>query len=495
MESILQALLAALSPSNLLMALLGTAGGIIIGAIPGLSANMGVALLVPFTFVMEPETGLIMLGGIYVGAIYGGSIAAILINAPGTPSAAATTFDGYPMAQKGEARLALGTATLSSAIGGIFSVIVLALFAPFLAKQALRFGPPEYFALAFFGLTIIVSLSENNMIKGLISGVFGLLLATIGMDPVEGAMRFTYGNINLISGIALVPLLIGLFSICEAFMLGTTKVSKGSLAEIKGRLLPNREEIKRNMGNFTVSSIIGTIVGILPGAGASVASFVAYNEAKRMSKRSHEFGTGIVDGIVASETSNNACVGGSLVPLLTLGIPGNAVSALFIGALLIHGLKPGPDLFSGANEKIMTVFFFGLFIANVLMLILGLAGAGLFAKVLFLPQPILATYILVLCVSGSFAINNNMFDVGVMFLFGLAGLLFKLLKIPASPAVLGIILGPMAETGLRQSLLMSNGNPLILFTRPISFFFIAVGVASMAAPLLRNYKNNKKANA
>lgn len=494
MGDLLQALLASVSPYNLLVCALGVIGGIIVGAIPGLTANLGVALLVPFTFAMEPETGLIMLGGIYTGAIYGGSISAILINAPGTPSAAATTFDGYPMGQRGEARLAIGTATLSSAIGGIFSVIVLAFFAPFLAKQALRFGPPEYFALAFFGLTIIISLSEDNLIKGLISGVFGLLIATIGMDPVEGVMRFTFRNINLISGIALVPLLIGLFSICEAFLLGKSKTTQKDLNEIKGRLLPNKEEMKRNAGNFTISSIIGTAIGILPGAGASVAAFVAYNEAKRRSKHPEKFGTGIIDGIIASETSNNACVGGSLVPLLTLGIPGNAVSALFLGALLIQGLRPGPDLFSGNNAKIMWIFFAGLFVAQLLMLLFGLFGAGYFAKVLFLPKPILISYILVLCVTGAFAINNNIFDVGVMFVFGMIGLLYKLLKIPASPTVLAIILGPMAETGLRQSLMMSNGDATIFFTRPLSLLFIVIGVASIILPLVRKKKNSNLAD-
>lgn len=478
------------APLNFLIIVAGCVFGIVIGAIPGLTSTMGVALMVPVTFAMEPSTGLMLLGSVYCSSVYGGSISAILLNTPGTPAGAATVLDGHQMTLKGQSKQALGISAISSCIGGVFSAIVLATMAPWLAKQALRFGPPEYFALAVFGLTIISSLAGKNPYKGLLAGVLGLLLATVGMDPVHGIDRFSFGSTELMDGFNLIPVLIGLFSVSQAFVLMTSgKVTMDAVfAAVKGRFIPPMSEMIRLAPNFLRSSIIGTVIGIIPGVGSDPAAFIAYNEAMRWSKHPEKFGTGILDGVVAPETSNNAVTGGSLVPLLTLGIPGNAVSAVFLGGLLIHGLRPGPMLFE-QNGDILYALFFSLFITNILFMLIGIAGTRVFMKVLKIPPVILGVMIMVLSIIGSYAIHNNLFDVWVMFAFGFMGYIFRLYGIPLAPVVLAIILGPMAEQSFRQGMLMSQGDPMIFFSRPISLTFLLIAAGSFVAPFLRKNKH------
>lgn len=481
-EILLQSAAKAFSPSTLFACLLGTVGGITIGALPGLTATMGVGLLIPFTFGMDPVSALVMLAAIYCSAIYGGSISAILINTPGTPSAAATTFDGYPLAQKGQGGKAIAVATVGSFCGGILSAFALILIAPVLARIALQFGPPEYFALAVFGLSIICTLTTKNMLKGLIAGVVGLLIGCIGMDPVTGVERFTFGRVELLWGISFIPALIGLFSFSQALVLAENcfKSSGGLRETITGTVAVTWQEFKDMLATILRSSGIGTVIGAIPGAGGEIAAFIAYNEAKRFSKRREEFGTGVLEGVVAAETANNAVTGGALIPLLTLGIPGDAVTAIMLGGLLIQGLQPGPELFT-KNAHIVYPFLIGLIIANVLLLVIGLAGARMFAKVLDMPDRVLIPVIIGLSIVGSYAINQSMFDVALMLILGFLGYLMRKTDFDASPVVLGIILGPMAERNLRRTMLMYGGSAAPLLKRPIAVGLIVVSVISVVS--------------
>lgn len=475
------------SVSSIFTIFLGVVGGIIIGALPGLTATMAVALLIPITFGMDPAQGLALMGGVYSGAMYGGSISAILLHTPGTPAAAATAFDGYPMAQKGEGGKALAVSVIASFVGGIVSTFALLFISPILATVALSFGPPEYFLLAILGLTTIVTLTSENLAKGLASGIIGLLLATIGTDPITGYSRFTFGSTNLLGGIPFMPTLIGLFSLTQVLILTESDYIIDSLDNIKKKVKMisiSWKEIKRLKEIIFSGSIIGTVVGILPGAGATIAAFLSYNTAKMRSKHPEKFGTGIPDGIAASESANNAVVGGSLVPLLTLGIPGNSVAAALLGGLMIQGLIPGPELFKNYGD-ITYAFILSLFIANIFMLILGLFGAPYFSRIITLSNAILIPSIIILSVIGSYAIRNNLFDVWLMFLFGIIGYFLDKLGFSLGAIVLGLILGPIAESGLGRAMILFNYNPLMFFTRPISLIIIFLIIAFIIPPLLR----------
>ncbi len=478
-----------LSWSNLIAALVGTTGGIIIGALPGLSASMGVALLVPATFLMPPVTGLIMLSGIYCGGIYGGSITGILLNTPGTAAAIVTMIDGNKMTKKGEPKKALSTAIIASFVGGLLSAFTLLFFSPILASFALRFGPPEYFCLALFGMTVISSLTTGgSVLKGIIVGFFGVFISTIGMDPCLGVARFTFNTLGLMEGLGIIPVLIGLFSIPEALDLAISpSPSGGSIQKLKGDLFLEMSEYIRMAGNFIKSSLIGVIIGIIPAAGPVIAPFVSYREAKRSSKFPEKFGTGIPDGIVAAEAANNGVTGGSLVPLLTLGIPGSAVAAVYLGALTIHGLRPGPMLFQN-NPDVIYGLFIGFFVVQFVMLGLGLWGSGLFAQVIRLPRSIIAAFIFFFSIIGALAMNSNLFDVWVMLAFGILGFIMKRYGFPAAPVVLGVILGPMLEQNLFSSLALSRGNPLIFVTRPLSLLILLLAVISLLTPYIDTFK-------
>jgi len=480
----------ALTPFNLLLALAGVAAGTVIGALPGLTATMAVAVLVPFTFGMNPASGLIALGAIYTGAIYGGAYAAILLNTPGTPSAIATTFDGYPMAKRGDGDLAITMACFASVTGGLVGGAFLLWLAPPLANVALAFGPVEYFWLAIFGLTLIGALSEGNLLKGFIGGCFGLLLSMIGVATVGGDVRYTLDLKMLLGGIDVISALIGLYCIPVLIDLVATHDPHLKLEnQVAGYRLREAWSITwRSKANLIRSSVIGTLVGILPGAGGSIASLVAYSEARRTSARRENFGKGEPDGLLSTESANNATVGGGFIPTLVLGIPGTPPDAVILGALLVQGIRTGPALFSEQSAIVYT-FIYGLLIATILMLPMGLLiGRYAFKSIVTIPKAVLVPTIAFLTVIGSYAVNNNTNDVVLMVMLGIVGWVLNRFGFSPSPIVLGIILGPIAEAGFVQGYLIggARGNVVAeFFTRPISVGIVAFIVLSLFYPLLR----------
>ncbi|NEU30128.1 C4-dicarboxylate ABC transporter permease [bacterium LRH843] len=481
----------------LIILIAGVTVGMAIGSLPGLTATMGVALILPVTFGMGPVTGILLLVGVYFGAIYGGSIAAILINTPGTPSSAATVLDGHPLAKKGYAQKALTVSTISSAIGGVLSVIVLILVAPQLAVFALKFSAPETFALAVFGMSVISGVAGKSLVKGFMMLFVGLLICSIGLDPVGGFPRFTFGSTDLLGGVSFIAAMIGLFALSEAFQIVEEAFAKEKaiLALKKAKL--KWKEFKGLIYTILRSAGIGTFIGMIPGAGGDIACFVAYNEAKRFAKKGEKFGEGELKGIAAPETANNATTGGAMIPLLTLGIPGDAVTAVMLGALMVQGLQPGPLLFQNHSELVYTLFI-GMLLANILVLVIGLSAIRIVIKVLLIPKVIVGAIIVVLCMIGAYALGNNMFDVWIMVLFGIIGYFMKKYEYPASPIILALILGPMMESNFRRSLLMADGDLTIFFTRPIAGILLFLAFLTLFTPLFKEYfhrKNNKKSDA
>lgn len=481
----------ALSPINILLAVLGVAAGIVIGALPGLSATMAVAVLVPVTFGMPTEMALIMLGAIYTGAIYGGSYAAILINTPGTPSAIATTFDGYPMARRGDGDLAVTLSTLSSVIGGLLGAVALLTLAPLLAQIALKFGPVEYFWLAIFGLTMISALSEGSILKGFIGAGFGLLLSTVGVSVIGADIRYTFGSQFLLGGVEVISALIGLYCIPVLIDLVATPSAHLQPPE-QGRGIRLAEAMGlmwRSKFNALRSSVIGIVVAIMPGAGGSIASLVSYSEARRASSRSERFGQGEPDGVIATETANNAVVGGGFIPTFVLGIPGTPPDAVILGALLVQGFRTGPEMFT-TNAQVTYTFIGGLFIATLVMLPLGLLiGRYAFKSIVSIPKALLVPSIAFMTIIGTYAIRNNPFDVVVMVMLGVLGWVLARYGIKPSPIVLGLILGPIAEQGFVQGYLMGNASGSVLaifFGRPLSLAIIALILISVIYPLWRS---------
>lgn len=495
MEFLQQVLSVVFDPIVFLYMALGVAAGICIGALPGLTATMGVALLLPMTFGMDAAQGILMLLGIYCGAIYGGSISAILLHTPGTPASAATAIDGYKLAQNGEAGRALGASTLSSYVGGLVSVLCLWLISPQLAKMALKFSSAEFFLLAVFGLCIIGNISGKDIEKGLICGCLGILTATIGIDSVTSYIRFSpKDNFNLLGGINYIPIMIGLFAMSQAFE-GVEDIYSEDKVQMKvTNILPKKEDLKRILRISPITGLIGTFIGIIPGAGADIGSFVGYNVARGVSKEPKEFGNGSIDGVIGPEGGNNGVTGGAMIPMLTLGVPGDAVTAIMIGALTIQGLTPGPMLFQ-TNKVLVYTIFLGMFIANTLMCIFGFAGIRLFTKVLSVPKVILTPIIFVLCVVGSYAMKNSFFDVWVMLIAGVIGYFMTKVKIPTSPAILGLILGPMAEKNFRTALLKSSGNPAVFFSTVICWFFIVLIVVSLFGGRVKEFIAKRKAGS
>jgi putative tricarboxylic transport membrane protein len=449
---------------------LGMFVGIIFGALPGLTAVMAVALLMPLTFFMPLNIGLPMLLAVYCGGIYGGSITACLIRTPGTPASAATTLDGYPMAQKGKPGEALSTAVLASWFGGIFSVICLTFFAPILGKAALAFGPIEYSALILVGIILIGYLSGKSMVKSLIAATLGFLIASIGLDPVMGLPRFHFGNVNLYSGISITPAVIGLFAFCEVFNMIKKINEQEAEVKIDNIKYINLRKFFGCTKNLIKSSIIGTIIGAIPAVGSSTAGWLAYGEEKRSSKHPELFGTGIVDGIVAVESSNNAVTGGALIPLLSLGIPGDPVTAILLGGLIIQGIRPGPEFFIKSMDTAYIIFA-AMFLANFLMLFFGLAGVKFFANALKISKSILVVAIFILSIVGCYAINNSIFDVKIAVVLGIVAYILENWEIPIPPIVLALVLAPMFEQNLRRALIMTDGSIIPFFTSPIAIGF------------------------
>ncbi|PID56419.1 C4-dicarboxylate ABC transporter permease [candidate division KSB3 bacterium] len=493
MELFVHAAQAVCTGKVLLMMLAGITGGMAIGALPGLTATMGVAILVPFTFTLEPLTSLAMLVGIYIGAIQGGSIPAVLIRTPGTPAAAATTFDGYPLALKGEADKALASALFASFFGGMVGTIILSFSAPLISRVALQFSAAEYCTFGIFGLSVIISLSRGGIVKGLIAGVFGLLLATVGMDKVTGSPRFTFNSIELMSGISFIPVMIGLFAVSEIYH-GAEKILRVEQVDFSiKRIIPTFDEFRQILTTLLRSSFIGTFVGSLPGAGGDIAAFISYNEAKRFSKHPEEFGRGEINGIAASESANNATCEGAMIPLLTLGVPGDSVTAVLIGAFMIQGLQPGPLLFA-KNSDLVYAIFVAFFVANILNYIVALIGARVFAKAVSIPRFLLLPAIMLLCIIGSYSIRNSFFDVWVMLIFGSVGYVMQKFQYPIGPVVLALILGPMVESEFRRAMIMYQKDYTIFFVRPISLIFLTLALISIFGPAVRNILRERKRN-
>ena len=500
-EALIEGASHVLAWSNLLLLCLGTALGIVFGAVPGLTATMGLALLVPFTFSMDPAGGLLMLAGIYVGAMYGDAVPAILINTPGTPAAIATTFDGFPLTRKGMAQHALVTAAFASFVGSVLANIVLATSAEPLAEMSLAFGPPEYFWLGIFGLTIISVLSSGNLLKGFIAAAIGLLFSTVGMATLSGDVRLTFGFPELQGGIGLAGALIGFFCLPEILsnVIGRRRehYAGAPVRPSVSVIFETISDLARRPVLMLRSSLIGLVVGVAPGAGGNIASMVSYSEATRWERDGHEFGKGTIRGVAASEAANSAMAPGSLIPLLTLGIPGSPPAAVILGALMLHGMQPGVELFS-AHSSVVYAFIVGLAVAAFAVLILGTLGSFVYARIVNIPSRALAPAILVLTVLGSYAIRNNMLDVWVMLMFGVIGFVLTRLSYHPAPLVLGFILGPWIEDGIVQSTMIggASGNVLAYMTlRPISIGLIVLCVVSACWPLLAAAARRRQAPA
>ena len=454
---------------NLMLLGLGVTIGTFVGAVPGMTTPMAVALTLPFTFTLHPVSGILLLLGVYKGGIYGGSITAILINAPGTPAASCTVLDGYPLARRGEARRALDIALYASCIADFISNLSLILCAGLLASLALAFGSPEVFTLILFSLTIIASVSGDQLLKGLGSAAFGLMLAVVGLDLVYGTNRLIFGEVELMSGLNFIPVLIGLFALPEIIaFFGRVEVQRehNPLAGIGASLA----DIKRTLPTILRGSFIGVILGAIPGIGGAPAAFLSYSEARRTSKNAANFGKGEIEGVAAAESGNNGTAGATLIPLLALGIPGDVTTAIILGAFMIHGLRPGPLLFQD-NLSLIYALFIGIMMSSIFLFVVGKFSIKIISRIADIPQRILFPIVLVLCVFGAYAVNNTVFDVGVMFVMGLVGFIMLKLKIPAAPFLIAFILGPMLEDNFRQSLLMSRGSWTIFFSSPICWIF------------------------
>ncbi|MGE4298762.1 MAG: tripartite tricarboxylate transporter permease [Desulfovibrionaceae bacterium] len=501
MEHLFAAFAHLADPMVFLFLLGGVIVGLVVGAMPGLNDSITLAVLIPVTFSLDPDYAFPLLVGIYCSACYGGSIPAILLRIPGTASSVVTALDGHMMAKNGQAGLALGISTTSSVFGGITSSLVLIFFAPVLASYALKFGPPEYFALALLGLSTVAGMSGGNMVKSLMVCVIGLLVATIGISPLTGYPRFTFDSPNFFDGVPFIPMLIGLFGVTSVLELAETicqerkrnnGVTEPHTMPSIGRLLPDWAMVKRLLPTWLTSSAIGNVIGIIPGAGMLMAIYMAYDQAAR-SNKDKEFGTGVPEGVAAPEAANNAVVASSMVPLLSLGVPGNSTSALFLGALLIQGLRPGPSLFTETPD-IAYLIVASFLVANVLMGPFGLLLGRTLSRLIFkLPREILGAAISVLCLTGAFAVGNSVFNVWVAIFFGAMGWAFNKLRLPHSPLILAVVLGAMMERGLYQSLVLSKGSLFIFVTRPISLALLLGTAFFILAPLVKAMRARRKA--
>jgi len=479
----IQGFAVATMPMNLLYAFIGCVLGTLIGVLPGLGPAAGTAILIPVTFSLDPIGGIIMLAAIYYGAMYGGTITSVLVNVPGEAASVITCLDGYQMAKQGRAGPALGIAAIGSFIGGTFATLALMVVSLPLANFALRFGPPEVFALLVLGLSLVTGLSGRSLLAALVMTLFGLMLSMIGMDPVRGAPRFTFGIPPLYDGIGFIPVVMGLFGIGEILLSMEAPVLEVIKTKITD-LLPKREEWRVSTGAIGRGTIIGFFLGLIPGIGAIIPTFLAYVVEKKVSKHPEKFGTGVIEGVASPETANNAYANGAMVPLLTLGIPGSPTLAVLMGAFIIHGLTPGPFLFKERPDVVWGLIA-SLYLGNVMLLILNLPLVGFWAKLLQIRYEFLYPGILLFCILGAYSLNQSVFDVGVMIAFGVLGYIFRKLDWPLAPTVLALILGPMMERALRTSLEMSGGDLSILVTRPISAVLLIVAAIVLLSPAVR----------
>lgn len=491
-----EALINLFSLQNFLFMNIGVAIGITFGALPGLSGGIAIVLFLPFTFYLDPIVSISWLLGMYCGGTYGGSITAILIKTPGTAASAATVQDGYALAQQGQPGKALSMALIASAIGGIFSTLMLIFIAPLLSRMALKFGPAEYFSLALFGLSIIAGVSGKSLFRGLIMGCLGMLVSMIGMDPIAGVARLTFDSLYLVGGIGLIPVLIGLFALPEILNKSASAIKKVELDnQVNSKNKADHltfAEFKASFRTIIQSSTIGTIIGAIPGTGAAIASFLSYNEARRRSKNPENYGKGSLDGIAASEAGNNGVTGATLIPLLTLGVPGDIVTAILVGAFLIHGLTPGPSLFK-YNMDIVYGIMLSLLFINILLYIQGKYFVKIFANVNKIPMAIMLPLLFILCIIGVYVANNSMFDVKLILIFGFISYLATKLNISTTPLLLGVVLGPIAEQNFRKTLVLAEGNYLAFITKPISLFFLILVVLTVVM-FLKKQKTDTEIN-
>ncbi|MBU5266843.1 tripartite tricarboxylate transporter permease [Virgibacillus proomii] len=485
-QGILQGFQVAFSLDGIFFVFIGVTIGTLIGMLPGLGPITAIAIMIPMIYGMDPTIAMVLMAGVYYGAIFGGSTSSILLNAPGVSGTVATSFDGYPMAQQGKAGKALAIAAIASFTGGTISIILLMLFAPTLAQVAVSFGPVEYFALMFMGLVAISSLSDGSAIKALISGVLGLMAVTIGIDAQTGTPRFTFGNSNLLEGIDFLVVALGLFALAEvAFLIKNRNNDSLTKTQHIGSLRLTKQDFKEMRGPLLRHSPLGFIMGVLPGAGATIASFISYIVEKRFSKRPEEFGKGSIKGLAAPETSNNAATSGAFVPLLSLGIPGSGTTAIMLGALLVLGINPGPLLFQDHPEVFWGVVA-SMYIGNIFLLILNLPLIPYIAKILKIPRPLLISLIIMFCMIGVYSISFNVFDLYLLLAFGLIGYLFRLYAFPAPPFILAFILGGMMEQSLRQALTISNGDYMILLESPIAIGLFIISLLTFVFPFIRS---------
>jgi putative tricarboxylic transport membrane protein len=478
------------SLQNLCAMFAGVLIGTIVGAIPGMTTPMGVALVLPFTFTMQPVTGILLLLGVYKGGLYGGSITAILIKAPGTPAASCTVLDGYPMAQKGEARRALDMALYASCFADFISNMSLILFTGLLASFALSFGPPELFTLIVFSLTIIAGVSGDKLSKGIASACLGLIMATVGLDIVYGTNRFVFGETELMAGLSFIPVLIGLFALPEIINQFAKKYEQRASAGSLGGAHATFADFKRCFKSILRGSVIGVILGAIPGIGGAPSAFLSYSEARRTSKNGANFGKGEIEGVAAAESGNNGVAGATMIPLLALGVPGDVITAVILGAFMIHGLRPGPVMFE-QNLSLIYAIFMGIMVSSLYLFVIGKASIKLISRIADLPNTLLYPSVLVLCVYGAFAINNNLFDVLVMFIVGILGFAMLRFDIPAAPFLIAFILGPLLEDNFRQALLMSDGSGVIFFRNGICLVFWGLTALSLFL-LVRNHMRAKR---
>ena len=488
LESLFEGFQTAALGWNLLYCLIGVTIGMLIGVMPGLGPTAGTAMLIPITFGMSPISAIIMLSGIYYGAMYGGTITSVLINTPGEAASVITCIDGYQMARQGRAGSALGAAAIGSFTGGTVAVIALTFLAPALSKVALSFGPPEFFCLLMLGMCMLVGLLGKSVVKGLIAALFGFLISVIGMDVVSGEVRFDFGIVNMLRGIDLVPFVMGLFGISEILTsLNEPSNVLSAPAEVK-KLLPEKSEWKPTLGAIGRGTLIGSIIGIIPGATAVISTIASYTVEKKIAKDPSRFGKGAIEGVAGPETANNAHAGAAVIPLFTLGIPSSPTIAILFGAFMLHGLTPGPRLFQD-NPKFVWAVIASMYIGNIILLILNLPLARIWAKVAYIPYKILYPMIIVFCVIGAYSVNNSLWDVGIMMLFGIIGFFMKKLGIPMAPAVLTFVLGDQIEQALSQTLTISGGSMLIFFQRPICIGIISIITVIIAVSVYSKLKN------
>lgn len=485
LENIGDAFLLFLSWDNIIAVFAGVLIGTVTGAIPGMTTPMGVALVLPFTFSLNPVTGILLLLGVYKGGLYGGSITAILIKAPGTPAAACTVLDGFPLAQKGEARKALDIALYASVFADFMSNLALILMAGFLASFALQFGPPEFFTLIIFALTIIAGVSGDRLALGVISACLGLSLATVGLDIIYGTERFIFQEYELMAGLNFIPVLIGLFALPEILNHFTKPIFQDLESNKLQGIGATFADFKRCFKSIFRGSLFGVILGAIPGIGGAPAAFLSYSEAKRTSKNGDNFGKGEMEGVAAAEAGNNGVAGATMIPLLALGVPGDVITAVILGAFMIHGLTPGPIMFQENIDMIYAIFI-GIMLSSAYLFIIGKLSIKYISRISDVPNRILYPIVLVLCTYGAYAVNNNLFDVLVMLVMGLIGFLLLRLDIPTAPFLIAFVLGPLLEDNFRQSLLLSDGDPSILIRSPITMVFWALTLITLVM-LVRSY--------